>query len=198
MPAVFRTENYDDILNVTDPIVRTRGYFANEGDSLRQGVEASLKYQWEKLIFNANYAYVDAIFLSYLTIPSPNNPFANAEGNIFVRPGDRIPTIPPHRLKASFDYNITDEWKVGTDMVLASSQYFFGDESNQNPKLPGYAVFNFRTSYEIEKGVTVYGLITNIFDRRYATYGAFYDTQILNVSGNPSTNLTNPAMITPT
>ncbi len=195
--GAFRTENYNDILNVTSPLITTRGYFQNAGNTLRQGAEASFKYSVERLTFSANYAYVDATFLNNLTIPSPNNPFANADGNIFVHPGDRIPTIPAHRLKASFDYNITDEWKVGADMVAASSQYFFGDESNQNPKLPGYAVFNFRTSYEIEKGVTLYGLITNIFDRRYATYGAFYDISILNVSGNPSTNLTNPAMITP-
>jgi iron complex outermembrane receptor protein len=195
--GVFHTENFDDILNVTDPIIPTRGYFLNAGNSLRQGVEASARYKWEGLTVNANYAYVDAIFLSNLTLASPNNPFANDDGNIFVHPGDKIPTIPAHRLKASFDYDVTDRWKVGADAVLASSQYFFGDQSNQNPQLPGYGVVNLRTSYEIEKGVTLYGLITNIFDHKYATYGTFYDTEIRNVSGQLSTNLTNADMISP-
>ena len=194
--GVFHTENFDDILNVTDPIIPTRGYFLNAGNSLRQGVEASARYKWESLTFNANYAYVDATFLSNLTLPSPNNPFA-VNGNISVHPGDKIPTIPAHRLKASFDYDVTDQWKVGADAVLASSQYFFGDQSNQNPQLPGYGVLNLRTSYEIEKGVTLYGLITNVFDHKYATYGTFYDKQIQNVSGELSTNLTNPDMISP-
>jgi len=195
--GVFQTENFDDILNVTDPIIRTRGYFTNAGNSLRQGVEVSLKYHWDRLTFNANYAYVDAIFLSNLTLPSPNNPFADLNGNIFVHPGDHIPTIPAHRFKASFDYGVTDAWKIGADAVLASSQYFFGDQSNQNPQLPGYGVVNLRTSYELEKGVTLYGLIINVFDHKYATYGAFYDTQIRNVSGQLSTDLTNADMITP-
>ena len=195
--GVFHAENFDDILNVTDPIIPTRGYFLNAGNSLRQGVEASARYKWEGLTFNANYAYVDATFLSNLTLPSPNNPFADGDGNIIVHPGDKIPTIPAHRLKASFDYDVTDQWKVGADAVLASSQYFFGDQSNQNPQLPGYGVVNLRTSYEIEKGVTLYGLITNVFDHKYATYGTFYDKQIQNVSGQLSTNLTNPDMITP-
>ncbi len=195
--GAFRTENFNDILNVTDPVIRTRGYFANDGDTLRQGIEASIKYQREGISLNANYAYVDAIFLSNLTIPSPNNPFAGAGGNIFVHPGDHIPTIPAHRFKAGVDYEMTDAWKIGADAVLASGQYFFGDESNQNPKLPGYSVFNLRTSYEISHGVTFYGLINNLFDRKYATYGAFYNTNIADVSGNASTNLTNPAMITP-
>ena len=92
--GVFHTENFDDILNVTDPTIPTRGYFMNAGNSLRQGVEASLRYKWEHLTFNANYAYVDATFLSNLTLPSPNNPFADANGNIFVHPGDQIPDDP--------------------------------------------------------------------------------------------------------
>ena len=72
---------------------------------------------------------------------------------------------------------MTAEWKVGADVVLASSQYFFGDESNQNPQLPGYGVVNLRTSYEIDQGVTLYGLINNVFDHKYATYGTYYDTE---------------------
>ncbi|MGO9484931.1 MAG: TonB-dependent receptor [Rhodomicrobium sp.] len=195
--GAFRAENYNDILNVTSPLIPTRGYFQNDGNTLRQGVEANVNYKLGKLTFNASYAYVDAIFLSYLTIPSPNNPYANADGNIFVHPGDHIPVSPPHRFKAGFDYSVTDEWKVGADVVLASSQYYFGDESNQNPQLPGYGVVNLRTSYEIEKGVTLYGLIVNLFDNKYATYGAFYDKQIQNVSGQLSTQLTNPDTITP-
>ncbi len=43
--GVFRTENFNDILNVTDPTISTRGYFLNAGNSLRQGVEASLQVQ---------------------------------------------------------------------------------------------------------------------------------------------------------
>lgn len=37
--------------------------------------------------------------------------------------------------------------------------------------VPGYAVFNLDTSYEITKGLTVYGLVTNLFDREYYTAG---------------------------
>ncbi len=194
---LFRTENYNDIYNVTSLVIRTRGYFTNAGDTLRQGAEASAIYKAERLSVYANYAFVDAIFLSNLTLPSPNNPFADANGNIFVHPGDHLPTIPPHRLKMGFDYSLTDAWSVGADVVLASSQYFFGDESNQNPQLPGYGVVNVRTSYELRKGVVVYGLINNLFDHRYATYGTFYDTTIVTVSGQAATGLTNPDMITP-
>ena len=195
--GLFHTENFNDIYLVTSPVIVTRGFFRNAGDTLRQGVEAGARYRAEGLTVYANYAYVDATFLSNLTLPSPNNPFADADGNIFVHPGDHLPSIPPHRLKMGFDYNLTDAWSVGADVVLASSQYFFGDESNQNPQLPGYGVVNFRTSYEFQKGVTAYILVNNIFDHKYATYGTFFDTDIQTVSGDPATGLTNPATITP-
>ncbi len=195
--GLFNTRNFDDIVNVTSPVNPTRGYFLNAGETQRQGVEASARYSVEGLSVYANYAYVDATFQSNLTLPSPNNPFADANGNIFVHPGDRIPSIPQHRLKMGFDYAVTDCWKVGADVVLASDAYFFGDESNQNPPVPGYGVVNVRTSYDVAPGVTVYGLINNLFDHRYATYGTFYETDIQTVSGEPSTGLTNPRMITP-
>ncbi len=195
--GLFHTQTFNDIYNVTSPVIRTRGYFTNAGETQRQGVEASAKYRVEGLTVYANYAYVDATFLSNLTLPSPNNPFADADGNILVHPGDHLPTIPPHRLKMGFDYSLTDAWSVGADVVLASSQYFFGDESNQNPQLPGYGVVNFRTSYELQKGVVVYALINNVFDHKYATYGTFFDTNVTNASGQQATGLTNPDMITP-
>ena len=195
--GLFHTQNFNDIYNVTSPIIRTRGFFTNAGETLRQGVEASARYKMEGLTVYANYAYVDATFLNNLTLPSPNNPFADADGNIIVHPGDHLPTIPPHRLKMGFDYSLTDAWSVGADVVLASSQYFFGDEANQNPQLPGYGVVNLRTSYEFQKGVVIYALINNVFDHKYATYGTFYDTSIETVSGDSATSLTNPAMITP-
>ena len=195
--GVFHTVDYNDIYLVTSPIIVTRGYFTNAGDTQRQGLEAGARYRTQGLSVYANYAYVDATFLSNLTLPSPNNPFADENGNIFVHPGDHLPSIPPHRLKMGFDYSLTDAWSVGADVVLASTQYFFGDESNQNPQLPGYGVVNLRTSYEFQKGVSAYILVNNIFDHRYATYGTFFETDIETVSGDAATGLNNPATITP-
>lgn len=35
----------------------------------------------------------------------------------------------------------------------------------------GYAIFNLKTRYEIVKGLSVFGMVNNLFDRRYATAG---------------------------
>ncbi len=53
-----------------------RGYFQNAGDTLRQGVEAGLRYTEKRLMFYANYAFVSATFETPLELSSPNNPAA--------------------------------------------------------------------------------------------------------------------------
>ena len=54
-----------------------------------------------------------------------------------------------------------------------------GDGSNQQPKLPGYAVFNLHGSYQVNKNFQFYGRVDNIFDNRYSTFGTFFDTHAL-------------------
>lgn len=194
----FRAENYNDIL-VGYSQVYGYGFFENAGNTLRQGVEANARYTLGALTLNASYAFVDATFLSNITIPSPDNPFADQNGNIQIHPGDHIPLIPEHRFKFSADYPLTERWKIGGDVVVTSSEYYVGDESNQNPQLPGYYVVNLRTSYEVTKNITLYGMINNLFNNKYATYAAFYPAGSTTVYGNPSpgtANLTSPDTIT--
>ncbi len=38
---------------------------------------------------------------------------------------------------------MTKAWSVGADLRLQSGEYLVGDESNQEPKLPGFATVNF-------------------------------------------------------
>jgi outer membrane receptor protein involved in Fe transport len=112
-------------------------------------------------------------------------------------PGNRIPAIPRNRIKAGFDYSITDAFKVGGDALIVGSQYFVGDESNQASRLPAYAVFNLRTSYQIDKTVQIYGRVDNIFDNRYATFGTFFDTTAVPNFTNGGLPFTDPRTVSP-
>ena len=139
----------------------------------------------------ATYSYIDATFRDVLTLSSPNNPFA-VDGLITVLPGDRIPSIPLHRFKAGVEYAVFQNWKVGADLIAASGQYLRGDESNLNPMIPGYWIVNLRSTYQVSKTVEVFGLVQNLFNRRYYTLGAFFNpTQI------PFLGLTDPRTLGP-
>jgi iron complex outermembrane receptor protein len=176
--GVFRTINKDDILNVPSTIAG-RGFFENAGDTRRQGIEAGISYTDEKLSAYANYTLVDATFRSNIQLASPFNPFADANGNINVVPGDRIPSIPRHRFKIGADYFVTDKWKVGADASFVGSSYLRGDETNVLPRIPAYQVVNLRTSYQIDKNVQVYAQAENALNRHYVTFGTLFDTQAI-------------------
>ena len=135
-----------------------------------------------------NYNLIDATFRSAITLRSPNNPFADGAGNIQVRSGNRLPGVPQHRLKLNADYAITDKWTFGGNLSVASDQYFFGDQSNQNPQLGGYYVVNLHSSYQITDNIAMFGLIENLFDREYATFGTFGD-----VTKTPLPGVANPS-----
>ncbi|HMN37092.1 MAG TPA: TonB-dependent receptor [Hyphomicrobium sp.] len=202
----FHTLNTDDILNVA-ATTTGRGYFLNAGDTLRQGIEASIGYQTQRLSTYASYAYVDATFENDLILPAPNTPGAEAcpdtdpadEVNCnFVTAGDSMPGIPKHRFKAGIQYWMTPQWKVGTDLVAASSQFFFGDEANINRKLAGYTRVDLNTSYDVSENVQIYGLIKNVFDRRYGLYGTFFDTEEATEAAEPQgLTFSDPRSITP-
>jgi iron complex outermembrane receptor protein len=192
----FRATNTDDILAIADPVLQGFGYFQNVGDTRRQGIEAEASLKSSRWQFHASYAFIDARFLDSLLVGS-NSPFADANGNIQVSPGNVMPAIPRHRIKAGFDYSITDAFKIGGDALFVSSQYLVGDDSNQAPQLPSYAVFNVHASYQLDKTYQIYGRIDNIFDNRYATYGGFFDTTAVPNFANAGAAFTDPRSLSP-
>jgi iron complex outermembrane receptor protein len=173
--GLFRTTLNNDIL----PVVSTFngfGYYTNVGTTLRQGAEVSAQWTGDRWSAYANYTYIDAIYLTTFEEPSPNNPLADANGNIPITNGTQIAGIPKNTVKVGVDYAVTPNWKVGMDMTAASGQVIFGNENNALPQVPGYAVFGVHTSYQYNKQVQLYGYAQNIFDQRYYTSGGLVQT----------------------
>jgi len=186
--GVFHTETTDDIINVASTAVPMFGFFQNAAKTLRQGVEAKLAYKSSQLRAYANYTFVDATYLSPLILSSPENPAADANGNIFVAPGDHIPAIPAHRLKLGAEYQVTDAWTCGTDVNITGSQYLIHDDANQNPKVPAYAVVNWHSSYKLTDNVEAFVLVTNLFNQRYYSAGTFFNNAGFNSNTFGGTN----------
>jgi iron complex outermembrane receptor protein len=181
--SVFRTNSHDDIYGIATSV--SSGFFQNVGSTRRQGFEASVNYQGQQWSGYAQYSYVDATFRSPLLLSSPSNPFQDPEGNIQVLPGDRLPLIPLSRVKFGADYSVSHNWSVGGSLVLATGSFYRGDESNQNPQLPGYHVVTLRTSYRINKQVELFANVQNLFDERYSTFGLYSDPTGVGAPGVP-------------
>jgi iron complex outermembrane receptor protein len=195
--GLYRTDSTNDIIQLASVVLGT-GYYTNVPETLRQGVEAQANLSMGPFSAYINYAFVDATYQFAGTLSSPFNPYADANGNIFVRPGDHIPNIPRQQLKVGGDYAFTPQFKAGFDVLIVGSQYYVGDESNQNPQLPMYWVANLHASYQIADNVQFFGLINNLFNNHYATYGTFFDTGTdAQYAGNPVNFVSNPRTITP-
>ncbi|HZZ63004.1 MAG TPA: TonB-dependent receptor [Roseiarcus sp.] len=148
-------------------------YYVNAGKTLRQGLEFNLHYDTPALHAILGYAYTDATFQSPLLLGSDNNPMADANGDIQVVPGDRIPGIPLNRITGQVDYNVTDKWIVGASASYQSSFYRYGDEANLTPPVSGYFLANLHMSYQVTNQIKIFALVNNLFDTRYYTYGTF-------------------------
>lgn len=169
----FHTGNRDDLIFQPLSSNVNNGYYTNDGQTLRQGVEAGLHFDTPLLHAVLGYTYTDATFQQALLIGAGNNPGGDTNGNLQIVPGDRIPGIPLHRGTVVVEYKVTDRWSVGGSAVLQSSQYRFGDDSNLEKPVGGYVVVNLDTSYRITDHITVFGLVNNVTNRYYDTYGTF-------------------------
>jgi iron complex outermembrane receptor protein len=169
----FHTKDHDDLIYETTTYNPNLAYFTNAGATLRQGLEADLRYDTQRLHLSVGYAFTDATFQSPLLLGSDSNPGSDANGNEQVRPGDRIPGIPQHRGTAVVAFNLTDRWIIGGNAILQSAQYRFGDEANLTKPVGGYVLVNFNTSYKVTDAITVFGIVNNVTARRYDTYGTF-------------------------
>jgi outer membrane receptor protein involved in Fe transport len=160
------------------------GFFQNVGKTRRQGVELTGATQWGPLGVVARYGYIDATFVSGFTEHSPANSSADANGDIVVAGGNRIPGIPQHTLRVRLDFTASEALAFGANLVANGAIRSRGDENNQDVHgtVPGYALVNVDGVWRFAKNWELFGRIDNVFNRDVANFG----TLGRNVFANPS------------
>ena len=183
--ALFHTVNRDDLLFISNGLAA--GYFTNFGRTQRQGVELGLSQQTAGFGWSAGYSYLRATYRSSACIVSEHNstaetsPNCSGEGEIEVRPGDRIPGLPQHSFKLAADWQALAALSLGAQLRAYSGQFVRGNENNQHQpdgagfngagRIGGFAVLDLTGSWKFGKDVELFGKLANVFDRRYATAG---------------------------
>ncbi len=187
--GLFHTDLTDDIAMVNSP-TQGRAFFTNIGTTRRQGIEADLRYSDERWHAYLAYALVDATFQSSFVASSLLNPGADANGNITVQPGNHLPGIPTHQLKAGAYYKVTDKWTVGATLRAVSSQYLFGDAANLNAPIGGYVTLGASTTYQLLPNLQLFAWADNITNAYYYTFGTFSPTSSVFIAQAPGASLT--------
>jgi iron complex outermembrane receptor protein len=187
--GLFHTDSDDDIIFINS-VTLNRAFFANVGQTRRQGFSARADLKFNRVTAYVGYTYTDATFQTGYVESGGSNPVQDENGNITVRPGDALPGIPRSVVKIGADADITEAWHAGADGQLQSGQYLFGDEANLTPRLPGFFTLNLHSSYDITPRVQVFANAQNVLDRRYYTFGTFSPTNSVFLAQAP--NATNP------
>ena len=172
--TAYQTTLSDDILFVSASAgAPNTGFFQNVGTTRRRGIELGVSGTAGRLSLAASYAYIDARFRSTFTEHSPNNATADANGDISVSPGNRIPGIPQNIFKLRAGWRAVDDVEIGAGMIAAGSQLARGNENNGDPrgKALGYAVFNLDAHWRFARAWQLFAEIDNLFNTKYETLG---------------------------
>jgi outer membrane receptor protein involved in Fe transport len=171
--ALYRTELADDIQFVSAGAgAINSGYFRNVGDTRRQGIELTGGAAVGPFRFVAKYSHLLATFETGFVENSPNNATADADGNIVVAPGNRLPGMPADTFRLRGDWS-QGPFAVGVSLVAVSWQYARGNENNADPggKVPGYALVAMDASWQLARDWQLFARIDNLFDTRAQNFG---------------------------
>lgn len=179
--GAFHTINRDDILfQTTGGTQANVGFFDNVGDTRRAGIELSVSQTLSRLRWTAEYTFLDATFEDAFIVNSPNHPVFQeepgfsrilGEGKLQVPAGAQIPGIPQHQANLGIDFDVSDRFSLGAEVVLRSGVYLRGDEPNLLDRTDEYAIVNLRGEYRVGSWVTVFVRVDNAFDEDYETFG---------------------------
>jgi outer membrane receptor protein involved in Fe transport len=171
--ALFHTAISNDIQFVSAGAgALNAGFFRNVGSTQRNGLELAASGRASNWDWALRYSWIRATFEAPFIEHSPNNSSADANGDIAVGPGDRMPGIAAHTLKATLDYD-AGAWSAGVAARAASPVYARGDENNRDRQgaIPGYGVLDVHARWRVARGLELFALVDNVLDKRYAGQG---------------------------
>ena len=184
--GLFRADSSDDILFVADA-QNGFGYFKNFGHTRRQGLEAGLRADWGFASFSANLTLLDATYQSAETLNGAANSGNDSalagrpgqDGNISIRPGNRIPLIPRQILKLGAGLPLAGGWALNLDLSAVGSSLARGNENNLHRpdgvyylgpgRSPGYALVNLGLDWQATPAFSAFVQVANLADRRYSS-----------------------------
>ena len=172
--AAYRTELSDDLAFVSSGGAgTTAGFFRNVGGTRRQGLELAASARRGRRTLTLAYSYLDATYRSAFTSSSPANSSAEAAGDIAIRPGDRLPGIARHTLKARAEFAAASRFSGGLAVRYSSPLFARGDENNRdrNGPLPGLVSVGLDARYAVGAALELYARVDNLLDRSYANFG---------------------------
>ncbi len=141
--SLYWTNVQNDIAFIQSDTAIYAGYFANIGETRRQGLELAAQYFLQEWCVAGAELRLDPGHL-----PDRAQIFSVRSDSAFigsplygpndVQPGDHMPLVPAYQIKGSGTTPIGRHLQVGVDARYTGPQWFLGDEANETYPLNGY------------------------------------------------------------
>jgi outer membrane receptor protein involved in Fe transport len=177
--SLHRTVNRDDIVFLSSP--SRQGYFSNFERTRHQGLDAVLTRHAGRLNLRFAYSYLQATY-------DADGELFTGTRNVQVRRGTQMAGLPRHSGKLSLDWAPDPAVTIGADLHAVSSLVTQGNEDGliedaepgdtanaahrADRRVRGYMLLGLRAGYRPGGNWELYARVTNVFDRRYETFGA--------------------------
>ena len=184
--GAFVAANHQDILFVSSSQTGF-GYFKNFGATRRAGVEIGSSGRIGGARLGAGYTFLAATYQSAETVDGSGNSTNDVaqsgarglEGTIDIEPGDRMPMVPRHTMKAYADVDVTPRLALDLRSRRRVQLYARDNENNRHQPdgnyylgagtSPGYGVVNLGGRYRVVRWLEIIGQLNNVFDTHYYT-----------------------------
>jgi iron complex outermembrane receptor protein len=93
-----------------------------------------------------------------------------------VQPGDQLPLVPDHTVRFGGQVQLPKGLQAGLDARFTGPQWLRGDEANETTRLPSYFTADLRIGWSWADW-EVQGVVANVFNRKYATFGTFNENR---------------------
>ena len=110
---------------------------------------------------------------------------------IQVKKGDQLANIPMHRLKLRLNYDVSNNLRIGGNVIGFSKAWVMGNENQKHDgdgEVPGYVLVNLDAAFIPSQNWTVAFKAINIFDKNYYTGGRLIENAFTGVGNNTRTN----------
>jgi len=159
--------NFNDKLNTTlslfqiktqnemffNPKIGWAGENTSYGTTKRKGVELELQYKpIQTITISTNYTYMNA----------------HLKGGEFS--GNEIPAVPTHTASATINYQPTNQFNITLAGRWVKSHPSTSDWENNLTPIATYTVVDIKANYQLNKNITIYAGVKNIFSEEYEQY----------------------------
>jgi outer membrane receptor protein involved in Fe transport len=149
----------------------TQGYFTNIPSEQFRSAALDLEGGAGRWLWSASLDRTLATYGSAFQMPSAANPGADANGNIQVHAGDRLPDIPLWSAKLQAQWQATASLQLHGALQAYGGRYAQGDENNSQGQLPGYAVVDLGAQDQLDSHWRLDVEVDNLFNRVYSDFG---------------------------